>query len=164
MMRNQLFEMIRLAQLEDWVIIEHTYHKCGRCEDICDVYIKSCDNEVDETVYICKDCFCNSYDFDYCIPFSYFGESGYIQDTKNINFLYQKYETLNQGGRCYNCGDRVNYGVFTNVRYSNDILNPIEHVFFCKECFRSQNFITEELHVVTKKKGLTLFNESKQRK
>lgn len=162
MMRNELFELIRASQIEDYVVIKHTYNRCDKCNSVEDVYIKACSTDLYETVYICKDCFCNSHDWKYCIPFSLLGQYGYIGDDTNISYLYSKHETINQGGICGTCGVRDNYGVFAYVKDSKQWTKPKEYMFICKECFTSQKWVSEELNINSFKKiGIKLFNESK---
>lgn len=165
MYRNEMFEIIRAAQIEDYVIFEGSYSKCNHCKSILDVYIKTYDSEAKNSIYVCKDCFCNNDIFGYCIPFSYLGESGYIMDNISNDYLYNKYKTYNVGGRCYSCDIRTNYGVFAHIHKVEIVINQLEHVFLCKDCFTSQSFVNEGLFInCFKKKGIKVFNESKQRK
>lgn len=164
MYRNEIFELIRASQIEDNVIFEGSYWKCYHCKSILDVYIKAYDSSTNNSIHICKDCFCKSDIFDYCVPFSYLGESGYFMDNISNGYLYNKYKTHNVCGKCYSCNIRTNYGVFAHIHKAESFIKPLEHVFLCKDCFTSQGFVNEDLFINWfKKKGIKVFNESKQK-
>lgn len=79
-----MFEIIRASQIEDNVIHEGDLITCIRCDNLIDIFIKAYDKDEMERVFICKHCFCNSNSPDYCIPFCYLGEVGYMVDNKGI--------------------------------------------------------------------------------
>lgn len=162
MLRNGMFDIIRTSQMNDKVI-NNNYDDCGVCNTTIEKYVRVYDNERWIDINICKDCFCNIKSNRYSIPFHLLGENGYILDTIEEDYLYDKYMQYVWWENCYSCNKMIRIGVRANI-YNDYWDKKSKYETLCEHCFKSQKYIGEELHVYDlKKKGLDIFNESKDK-
>lgn len=163
MYRNEIFELIRVSQIEDNLITKGEYHECYRCDETCDIYIRAYDKDEFSYIIICKDCFCSSHNTDYCLPFSMLGEGGYIKDDIGTDYWWEKYKGYYGLEKCFNCDKTIKYGIGVYLR-ENRLNSQLERHYLCENCFKSQTYVCEEIHINWfKKKGIKVFNESKQK-
>lgn len=162
MMRNVLFDIIRHSQHEDNVIIDMTcYQTCGACDELVDTHIKVYDVENYKLIYMCKDCFCNENSGLYSLPLNLLGQVGYICDDVNKHYLFDKYNSY-IGGNCYGCGKGFHYGIDVYIHDSKFSNERIKNVYLCEDCYFSQKWISEEVHInCFERKGIKVLNESK---